>query len=113
MISNLNSKINEFLNNEKISKWNFDDLKNVAIYTEFNENIMKWFRYLQSFETIGWRNKLVTKKLCKIFSDNKQIQFYSLFCPSYIKGNGKAGFRTDDVGNTTKIGIKNLMKITE
>ena len=31
MISNLNSKINEFLNNEKISKWNFDDLKNVAI----------------------------------------------------------------------------------
>ena len=49
---------------------------------------MKWFRYLQSFETIGWRNKLVTKKLCKIFSDNKQIQFYSLFCPSYIKGNG-------------------------
>lgn len=113
MISNLNSKINEFLNNEKISKWNFDDLKNVAIYTEFNENIMKWFRYLQSFETIGWRNKLVTKKPCKIFSDNKQIQFYSLFCPSYIKGNGKAGFRTDDVGNTTKIGIKNLMKITE
>ena len=36
MISNLNSKINEFLNNEKISKWNLDDLKNVAIYTEFN-----------------------------------------------------------------------------
>lgn len=29
MISNLNSKINEFLNSEKITKENFDDLKNV------------------------------------------------------------------------------------
>ena len=83
MISNLNSKINEFLNNEKISKWNFDDLKNVAIYTEFNENIMKWFRYLQSFETIGWRNKLVTKKLCKIFSDKIKTGLYETIQPRY------------------------------
>lgn len=29
MISNLNSKINEFLNSEKMPKENFDDLKNV------------------------------------------------------------------------------------
>lgn len=113
MINNLNSKLNEFLNNEKISKEYFDDLKNVANYTGFNKDIMNWFRYLQSFETIGWRNKLVTKKLCNIFLENKPIQFYALFCPSYLKGKGKVGFRTDDVGNTTRIGLKNLMKITE
>ena len=64
MVSNLNNKLNEFLENEKISKEHFDDLKNVANYTEFDKNILQWFRYLQSFETLGWRNKYVTKKLC-------------------------------------------------
>ena len=113
MISNLNNKINQFLNNEKVEKEYFDDLKNVANYTNFDENIMNWFRYLHSFEKIGWRNKLVTKKLCNIFMDNEPIQFYALFCPSYLKGDGATGFRTDDVGNTTRIGLENLMKITE
>lgn len=113
MVNNLNNRINEFLNNEKISKEYFDDLKNVANFTEFNKDIMTWFRFLQSFETIGWRNKLVTKKLCNIFLSNEPIQYYALFCPSYLKGEGATGFRTDDVGNTTRIGLKNLMKITE
>ena len=36
MISNLNSKINEFLNSEKIPKENFDDLKNVPENMEFS-----------------------------------------------------------------------------
>lgn len=113
MIANLNKELNAFLNEEKISKEKFDDLKNIANITNFDKKIMTWFKYIQSIEITGWRNKLVTKKLCSILTDNQPLQFYSLFCPSYLKGNGKAGFRTDDVGNTTKNGLKNLQSITE
>lgn len=113
MGSNLNKRINVFLKGEKLSKEHFDDLKNVANLTNFNEKILTWFKYLQTIEILGWRNKLVTKKICQILLENKTIQFYSLFCPSYIKGDGVAGFRTDDVGNTTKNGLKRLIEITE
>ena len=113
MVSNINKRLNEFLKEEKISKEYFDDLKNVANITEFDEKILTWFRYLQTIEVVGWRNKLVTKKICEILKQRKPIQFYSLFCPSYIKGEGVAGFRTDDVGNTTKNGIKRLYNIVE
>lgn len=112
MVNNLTQKLNNFLNNERISKENFDDLKYVANLTDFDEKILKWFRYLQTYEVVGWRNKFVTKKLCEILKVNQPIQFYSLFCPSYIKGSNAAGFRTDDVGNTTKNGIKKLNEIT-
>ena len=113
MVNNLNQKLNKFLNNEKISKENFDELKYVANFTNFNEKILKWFRYLQNFEVVGWRNKLVTKKICEIFNNDEPIKFYSLFCPSYIKGMTASGFRTDDVGNTTKNGILKLKEITD
>lgn len=113
MVDNINKRLNDFLNNEKISKENFDDLKNVANFTNFNERILSWFRCLQTFEVMGWRNKQVTKKICQILQDNEPVHFYSLFCPSYLKGDGATGFRTDDVGNTTKNGIKKLMEITE
>lgn len=36
-----------------------------------------------------------------------------MFCPSYIKGNGEAGFRTDDVGYTTINGLKRLSLIAD
>ena len=113
MVSNLTQKLNKYLKNERISKVNFDDLKYVANLTDFNEKILDWFRYLQSFEIVGWRNKLVTKKICEILANNEPIQFYSLFCPSYIKGKNVAGFRTDDVGNTTKAGLNKLAEITD
>lgn len=113
MVKNINEKLNNFISNERISKEKFDDLKNIANITNFNEKILTWFRYLQSFEIIGWRNKLVTEKICKILENEQNIKFYSLFCPSYIKGNGATGFRTDDVGNTTKNGIMKLMEITQ
>lgn len=112
MVNNLTQKLNNFLKKERISRENFDELKFVANLTDFNENILKWFRYLQSFEVTGWRNKLVTKKICQILLSGKSIQFYSLFCPSYLKGKGAVGFRIDDVGNTTKNGINKLREIT-
>lgn len=113
MIENMNKRLNDFLKNEKLSKENFDDLKNVANFTNFDERILSWFRYLQNFEIVGWRNKQVTKKICQILQKNEPVHFYSLFCPSYLKGDGATGFRTDDVGNTTKSGLKKLMEITE
>ncbi len=113
MGNGLSKRINSFINNERISKEQFDELKYVAEITNFNEQILKWFRYLQSNEIIGWRNKLVTKKLCKIMEKEESLHFYALFCPSYIKGKDEAGFRTDDVGNTTKNGLKTLMDITK
>lgn len=113
MVDNMNKRLNNFLKNEKISKENFDDLKNIANYTDFDEKILSWFRYLQTFEVVGWRNKQVTKKICQILQRDEPIHFYSLFCPSYLKGEGATGFRIDDVGNTTKNGIKRLMEITE
>ncbi|MDO4963379.1 MAG: hypothetical protein Q4E75_04700 [bacterium] len=111
MVSNLTQKLNNYLKNERISKENFDDLKYIANLTDFNEKILDWFRYLQTFEVVGWRNKLVTKKICEILTDNKPIKFYALFCPSYKKGKDAVGFRTDDVGNTTRNGISKLNEI--
>ena len=113
MVNNLTQKLNNYLKNERISKENFDDLKYVANLTDFDGKILDWFRYLHSFEVVGWRNKLVTKKICEMLTNGKPIRFYSLFCPSYIKGNDASGFRTDDVGNTTKNGIVRLSEITE
>lgn len=110
---NLNERLNGLLNNERIQKEKFDDLKNVAIFTNFDENVLRWFRYLQDFEITGWRNKQTTRNICKILQSSEPIKFYSLFCPSYKKGEGVAGFRTDDVGNTTKIGLKKLVEIAE
>lgn len=112
MVSNLTQKLNDYLKNERISKEYFDDLKYVANLTNFNEKILDWFRYLQSFEIVGWRNKFVTKKICEILTNDEPVQFYSLFCPSYKKGKEVAGFRTDDVGDTTKNGINRLTEIT-
>lgn len=112
MEENVNNKLNTFLNNERISKEYYDELKYVAIITNFDYNILKWFRKLHSFEVQGWRNKTITKKICEMLANRGKIQFYALFCPSYLKGEGKAGFRTDDVGNTSKNGLQKLKEIT-
>lgn len=113
MISNINKKINDFLCGQIVSKECFDDFKNVATYTDFDLKIMTWFRFIQNYEIIGWRNKLVTKKICNILKKGQKLHFYSLFCPSYLKGNGAVGFRKDDVGNTTKNGILKLKEIVD
>lgn len=111
MTNSIMKKLNIFLKGERITKEQFDELKYVAKFTEFNNNILNWFRYLQEIEIVGWRNKLVTKKICSILQKNEPLYFYALFCPSYKKGIGEVGFRTDDVGDTTKNGLKVLKEI--
>lgn len=110
--SNLIQKLNTFLNNQKLSKEEFDDLKHIAEITNFNEKILKWFRFLQNIEIVGWRPKQVSKTICNILTNNKDIEIYALFCPSYLKGDNVYGFRTDDVGETTKYGLKMLNYIS-
>ncbi len=110
-MNNLSEKINEFLDGEKIAKEYFEELKMVAKMSDFNYDILRWFRFLQTIEIAGWRNKKVSIKICELLLSGELIQFYSLFCPSYKKGKGEVGFRTDDVGNTTKNGLKSLLAI--
>ncbi len=110
-MNNLPERINEFLGGEKISKEYFEELKMVAKMSDFDYDVMRWFRFLQAIEITGWRNKKTSEKICRLLTSRKPIRFYSLFCPSYIKGEGEAGFRTDDVGNTTKSGLKSLQTI--
>ena len=107
-MKNINEKINSFLMGQKVSKEEFDDFKNVAEYTNFNENVLNYFRDIHNFELVGWRNKFVTQKICDILLNDEPKQIYALFCPSYKKGIGQVGFRTDDVGDTSKNGIKKL-----
>ncbi len=57
MINNLNQQLNSFLDNERLTKEEFNDLKNIAEFTSFNKNILKWFRFSQKIEIIGWRPK--------------------------------------------------------
>ena len=108
--------VKEYLGNNRISKNNFDDLLIVGeeLIDEDIDNVHKvfnWFTYLQTNEIVGWRNKANTKKIARILADSlnyKTARFYALFCPSYKKGDGVFGVRTDGVGNTTVSGLNNL-----
>jgi len=115
-MTSINKLLNNYLGGRRISKMQYDDLKIVAETVGKNKKVLDWFSYLQSIEIIGWRPKLVTQKLARILanSDKKNpIEFYALFCPSYKKGNGVHGFRTDDVGNTSQWGVKSLHDISQ
>lgn len=111
-----NQLVNKLLGNQRIPKYEFDDLKIVIEACERTNNlkllkIFDWFRFLQAKEIVGWRPKPITKKIVKLLKRNSQkepLTLYALFCPSYKKGKGVSGFRTDDVGSTTLSGIKNL-----
>lgn len=112
--------LNAFLESKRIPKNQYDDLKIVLekliqekTSTEVMRKVLKWFRMLQSLEIVGWRPQHVTKKIVELLikSENQPIQLYALFCPSYKKGTNEFGFRTDDIGNTTRVGIKNLGRL--
>lgn len=111
-----NDKINKLLENKRIPTHEFADLKNVVEFCDNTswpkvEKIFWWFRFLQSKEIVGWRSKAMTKKIVGLLKSNSSgntLTLYALFCPSYKKGKGVFGFRTDAVGSTTLAGIKNL-----
>lgn len=108
--------LTDFLENQRIAKWRFDELKDIDEYTGGNRNILEWFYWLQEIEIIGWRNKATTRKIADVLAKSTNldpITFYALFCPSYKKGEGAFGFRTDGVGETTKSGVANLVKVYE
>ena len=55
-------------------------------------------------------------KIARLLSNSDEenpITLYSLFCPSYKKGDGEIGFRIDDIGNTSISGINNLKEFFE
>jgi hypothetical protein len=115
-MTSINKLLNKYLKGKRISKERFDDLKIVIKEVGYNKKILDWFSYLQEYEVMGWRPKLVTRKLCQILlnsSKGKPLEFYALFCPSYKKGLGAYGFRTDDVGNTSRWGIIKLSEIVQ
>jgi len=115
-MTSINKLLNKYLKGKRISKERFDDLKIVIKEIGYNKKILDWFSYLQEYEVVGWRPKLVTKKLCQILlnsSEEKRLEFYALFCPSYKKGIGAYGFRTDDVGNTSRRGIIKLSEVVQ
>lgn len=115
----INVLLNEFLEGGRIPKHEFDDLKFVLgkiqnLGRDERDRILNWFRFLQKIEIVGWRPKAITLKVIKILLANSRRRktcFYALFCPSYKKGKGVFGFRTDGVGVTTEAGIKNLVSI--
>lgn len=115
-MTSTNKLLNKYLKGKRIAKWRFDDLKIVVEEIGYNKQILDWFCFLQEYEVVGWRPRLVTKKLCQLLVNSSRknpLEFYALFCPSYKKGVGVHGFRTNDVGTTTKWGIKKLLEIVE
>lgn len=115
-MTSTNKILNDYLQNQKIEKYKFDDFSLVIDAIGYNKKVLDWFTYLQSIETVGWRPRLVTKKISKILAKSEvgnPVEFYALFCPSYKKGVGMHGFRTDDVGNTSRWGLKILHEIVK
>lgn len=109
--------VNSYLDGIRISKNEFYDFKTVVetlrnVKEEKLWKILDWFRFLHEIEIPGWRPRNSTRKMAHMLLENDKLHklvFYALFCPSYKKGKEEFGFRTDNVGETTLSGIKNLI----
>lgn len=111
-----NSILNDYLGGQVVSKEYFDELRLIFKTVGGNKPIFNWFAFLRSIEIVGWRSRETTKKLTKMLASSQEdrpIEFYALFCPSYKKGSDISGFRTDDVGNTSLSGIENLKRVVD
>lgn len=111
-----NNRINNFLKGTKIKLEYFKELRLIGdLFKNLNDNklnsIFCWMRFIQENEIVGWRSKTGTIKMCRMLleaSSKNPVTFYALFCPSYKKGPRVYGFRTDGIGVTSMLGIKNL-----
>lgn len=121
-MTTINDILYSFLKGKKLAKDHYDDLK-IVVETCISMNateermtdVLKFFRFLQDNETRGWRPKQVTEGITErlLRQDTYGIELYALFCPSYKKGIGAHGFRTDGVGETTKWGLAELKRFSE
>jgi len=88
------------------TKYSEDDLVKL-------NKIIVWWDYLNSHTAEEWRDKTTSIKmqkiLCSAVSQNKTINIYSIFCPSYKKGKGAFGY-TGVTGEHTKSKIHELEK---
>jgi len=75
-------------------------------------SVLRCLEFIAEGEIIGWRSKQMTKalvsQLLAPFLGHRKLTIFAIFCPSYKKGIGSFGFRTDGVGETTRLGLKNL-----
>lgn len=112
-----NDKINQFLAGRKLPVSQYRELRWVGDQLAMTpidrlNKIFGWFRFVQDMEIPGWRTRQTDKKMIEVLvnnSESNKLVFYALFCPSYKKGDGKFGFRTDGVGQTSLSGMYNLM----
>lgn len=113
-MTSTNKILNNYLGGKRIGKYEFDDFTSVIRAVGYKKQFLDWFNYLHSIETVGWRTQLSTQKIAALLAQSTSespVEFYALFCPSYKKGVGAYGFRTDDVGDTSRWGIKILSDI--
>ncbi len=95
-----------------ISKKYYDELKTIKQVTS-DPLVIDWFNYIHNEETYGWRTKQMTRKIAELLASRKPVMFFALFCPSYKKGDGKFGFRTDGIGSTTTTGLETLKRVSD
>lgn len=60
-MTSINKLLNKYLNNQRVPKERFDDLRIVVEEDGYNQKILNWFSSLslQEYEFVGWRPKLV------------------------------------------------------
>jgi adenylate kinase len=79
------------------------------------QNVSNFVAWLYYNEYNSFRSKKETEILIKSLLDSilnkKQILVFALFCPSYKKGFNSVGFNIK-IGDTSKIGIENLSRIS-
>lgn len=108
--------VKEYLGKKRVNRLIFDDLSIVSeelveATTIERGKIFDWFVALQKNEIVGWRNRACTRKITRLLLSSlrgDKVRFYAIFCPSYKKGDGMYGVRTDGVGQTTISGLDNL-----